>query len=429
MLYILFFTLLVLLFIFFIVLKENFLFPSIIFTSTYFVSTFFALINKNRWNLHIDYKTYFVILISILFLFLGEQFSFSYNKYLLNQKNNHIKSRQKTKIILKPSKLLTNFIIAYLIIVLIYFFYHIYTNVGSIHLSQLIRTYRNIDVSMNFVLKLFIKSSVSIAYFYSYLFLVNIIYKNKIITHYLIPIALYLIIETISSNRIGYIYLIIVFFVLFYILLKQKFNWKKKFTIRIFKYSIIAIIIIFLGFYLLGFLTGKSNNNFWNMISLYTGSSIPALNLFLNNFEYDIANFGSETLFGFTNLIKSFGFENDFITNNRILDFVHIGDMPYRTNIYTSLRRLINDYNYFGMLIIQFLTGFIYTTIYSYIRFKKNNNLIFLSLLYSYMIRYLILSFTDERIMVNFLTSTTVIQIFLFWFLIKISEIKIKFKN
>ena len=420
--YILLITLILLIFLFLLIFRNDFLSPSVTFTLPFLFSAVFLFVNKNFWSITIYSKTYFIILFGVLFLFWGELISRAYTSRI------YIKKKKKYEIdngtlsqSLKSKKYMTNLIIIYMIGVLIWYFYHVYS-IGSLLRNSnmtLLGSYRRADKLINPVLNIGIKSSLPIAYFYLYAFLNSYIFDNKKIVQWLIPVILYLGMTILSSGRIEFIYTIISGLAIFYILTKKKYNWKMAFNFKMIRIGILAMTVIFIGFYLLGFLTGKSNyNNFFNIISLYAGSSILALNDFLVDFNYNITDFGSETLYGITNLFRIFGIDMG-ITESRFLEFIHVGTMIQRTNIYTSFRRLLNDYGYIGMFFIQFMTGFIFSNIYCKIKYDKYKFPEFGILLYIYFIRYLALSFTDERIIMNIFTITTILQVGVLLILVK----------
>ena len=258
-----------------------------------------------------------------------------------------------------------------------------------------------------------------IAYYYLLAFIDNLINSRVKKKRYLIPVVIHLISSALSSGRMEILYTLITIVALSYIVYYQKYGWNLKFNIKIIRKMILAAALSIGIFFILGYFTGKSNmHSFYYIISLYVGSPVAALDYFLTGFDYSLSNFGHETLIGVNNLLEMVGIELS-MANTRILPFVHLGNMPSRTNIYTSFRRVINDYNYFGMIIYQFLIGVSYSSIYQKIKVNRYKNKHFAILIYAYLFRYLFFQFTEERILVNVFSVTTIIQIIVFWILLR----------
>jgi oligosaccharide repeat unit polymerase len=394
--------------------------PSIGFTLPFIVSLCFLIINVNSWNISIQSRTFFVILIGIIALFLGELITrtFFINKH---KKLSKTVSKESFSQVLEPKKIATNLIIIYMLVILAWYFHHVYTTAMLFQKTDitLLSAYRNAEKAINPILKLGITSSLAISYFYLLAFLDNYINLGIKKIKYLIPVLLFFIMSILSSGRMDVLYLIISGFAISYILYKKKYGWRNTLNLKVVRIGVIFFLSFFVVFYFLGIFTGKSNiDSFFNIISHYGGSSIAALDSFLVNFDYDIANFGSETLHGVTNFFRIFGVEIT-LTGDRILEFVHLGTMPHRTNIYTAFRRLLNDYGYLGMILIQFFTGIFYSVIYLKNKYNMYKNEKFGILFYVFLYRFLVLEVIDERIILNVFAITTIIQIAIILFLLK----------
>lgn len=420
MIYILLFTLVILLLLYFFIFKIDWLSPTIIFTITYIASLSILLINSKEWGISLGGKTFFVILTGIIVFSFGEIFArFFYQK---KTKKSNLENKEKNEITI-PSKRVTNFIIIYMFLILCWYFIHIRSTVASIGMFEqtIFGAYRSTEEDVNIILQMALTINLPIAYYYLLSVIEQFIFQGILNKKNISPIIIYFVTSALSSGRMDILYLLISIVTISYIVYQNKTTWKLKFSVKMINKIVFAILMFFVIFYLLGFLTGKSNeNSFYYTISLYAGSPIAALDDFLNNFEYNISDFGNETLIGINNLLELIGIKVKF-ANERILDFVHLGNMPSRTNIYTSFRRVINDFGYIGMLVYQFLVGFFYSVFYQKIKKKKWKNQKFGILLYVYLLRYLIFSFTEERILINIFTTTTIIQLLVFVVLLKLS--------
>lgn len=420
MAYLLLVTLLLLLFIHFFIYKIDWLSPTIMSICTLLVSLSLLIININEWGISINIQTYFTIIGGVLVLSVGEitaKSKYHRRTNLFEEKNSPIKQIK----LIAPSKSFTNFIIIYMMITLIWYFLSIRSIVfmSGIDGATLIGAYRAAEKNLNFILQLCLTINLSLAYYFLLSFIEHYVFTGKKIIRYLIPVGIYLISSILSSGRMNILYLFATIIIFSYISYHQKNGWNLKFNINIVKKFIIAGMISLGLFYLLGYLTGKSNvHGFYYTISLYIGSPIAALSNYLENFQYSFSDFGNETLIGVNNILEIIGIDLA-VADQRILDFVHLGNMPSRTNIYTSFRRVINDYGYFGMLMYQFLLGLILTTMYQKIKRFKWKNIKFGIIMYSYLFRYFIFQFVDERILMNIFSLTTMAQITVFWLLLR----------
>ena len=407
-------TLLFIIFIYIFLLKKSLISPTVAYTLPFVFSSAIMIFNNIVWKIDISQETYLIVIASVLFLSFGELYaSFIYRKK--ETTNNYIK-------ILKPNVKFTYLFIIFITITL-YFYINFVFKIGSANLSNsvtLLAAFRGAEKSMSLALKMSIGISRTLAYYYLYSFIQNYVFLNTKKIIYFIPVLIYIIISISSSSRIEFLYFYVFSVVIYYTFLKIKFNWIKIINIKRLTNILISIMIILLSFYMLGFLTGKSlDYNAFEIITIYAGSSIPALDNYINNFNYDFSNFGSETLFNEKNFLNIIFNIKD--SQNQFLEFTNIGESLYRTNIYTNIRRLLNDYNYFGLFFIQFLTGFIYSIIYLKMKKEKHNNN--LTFIYSYFLIYLIFSVIDERVISLIPTYTSFFTIMLFIFLLRFKVI------
>jgi oligosaccharide repeat unit polymerase len=425
-------TLILMVILFFIINGRDVLFPSIGVTVGFIISTVFLIINENRWEIIIHDVTFFVIISGILILFLGEISAKSLIEYKNSYRVKSISINGNIRDTVLSIKSISLVIITLIMTIsFIWFLYHIYkVSIAygySENIFKILSYYRSARAPMNPILKILIISDIPIAYFCILVFFDNYYNLNRKKYKYLIPVILYTAIEIVSSNRIGILYLLIVIVSLRYILFKRKHNWHMwGSNLKFITYGIITFVAFLGVFYLLGMLTGKTkDNNFFYIISVYVGSSIAALDHFLVDFEYNMKNFGNETIFyGINSIINLFGI-NMGLTQSRYLEFVSLGQMGIRTNIYTAFRRLLHDYGILGMIIIQYFTGFVYTHIYCKIKNRSYKNEKLAILIYIYFFRYLILFVIEEKIIVNLFTITTLIQVFLMYLLLKYASTNI----
>ena len=394
------------------IFKLNFLSPTIISILTYMFSACILAVNSGSWGVKLSLHTCIVIIIGLLFIFLGE-YSAKYVRFFSHENNRNVTPASPNcySVILPRSNFL-GFVIIYMSLI---FFWYLFSVKSQVILSgidgAMLSVYREIDNNTNIFLYFFltINFPISLLFILSYLQNLLLINRNKLIL--LVPVIIYISTSILSSGRMNILYIFVVIFSISYILYHQRTSWRTNFRFRNIMKLFIFLSLVLVGFYSLGFLTGKSNEqSLLYIISLYTSSSIAALNTFLESFKYEIENFGGETLVGIYNILDYLGFNLAF-KPNRILDFVKIPGMPTGTNIYTASRRILSDYGYIGLVLYNFLIGFVFQKVYAKIIVESQQKSIYRVLIYVYLYRYLVFQFIDERLIINLFSLTTLIDL------------------
>lgn len=241
---------------------------------------------------------------------------------------------------------------------------------------------------------------------------------------YIIIVIIYAIQTILSTGRLLIFELLILTFALTILLMKNKLGWSKNFGSKFLKYVLITIASFSVLFYLMGFLSGKSAGvNFWNNICWYGGGSIPGFDIYLHNPPLpDSSHFGSETLIPLYNVLNKLGLTHYYSTVH--LEFLAIGGYP--VNIYTSLRRYIQDYSFFGMYVIQFFLGMFYSVCYNALQRTQKDN-VFKILVYSSILFPVVMQSLDEEFLMGLVSAPFVFQliylsIIYYWFVTKKKE-------
>ena len=209
------------------------------------------------------------------------------------------------------------------------------------------------------------------------------------------PAVLYVCIGVIGTGRTFAIEIMAYMIVACFLMVKQRNNWSNRETVIFITVAIIAVVVFLLLFTLLGYLTGKSQlrANPMEFIAYYTGMSIPSLDVYLKSAPKENVIFGQETLYGIHSILRTLGFDLPIFTAP--LEFVNFnGD---NGNVYTSLRRYINDYGIMGMFILQYLIGVFYSVIYKYVRYGRFSN--FAIILYAFFAFALVMQPIEENLL------------------------------
>ncbi len=255
------------------------------------------------------------------------------------------------------------------------------------------------------------------AYLYLYVFLYNFYYFRRVCFCYLIPVIEVAFVIVLTGGR-GHLISITIFacviFLTFYI---QKagnsFQSKKEILKKMFPITLIA----FLCFSLLGGIRSGWNEDFLDKtihhFILYTGSSIPALNDYFENPRPEDELFGENTLFGVYSVlgkidksIPKLSVHKEFYTYDE-----------YRTNVYTVVRNLHEDYGFLGVYLSLFVVGCLFGFLYLYSRTNQNVWLI----VYGFCIWVVIMMFYTEFV-ISQITIRNFAIIVLFYILYRLRK-------
>lgn len=405
--------------------KKDLCSPIILFSSCFLISSFIFMLNTNIWNYEIAYKTMIIIVFSILFFSLGCIIG---NKMKVNVKNSKPINKE-SQIIIMNKKMYYAFFAITIIAICVRMLSVLYT-VGNLDIfNGSIGMYRHYDgsVKYDFYLKL-LSPCMSAIVIYSIIVLLSC-FKNKMEGYfkYLLLILGYFIYNMLSSSRIDIIYLFI-YISGIYIFTRKK-TFKKSKNIWSYCLLILGVYVFIRIFFSLGYLTGKSQiqTSVFDNISIYSASSIGALDVYLKQFSYSIQNLFTYSMKGLFNFLSYFNINLSTIDTDQF-GFIMYGNMTHTTNIYTSLSVLIHDFGYIGSMIVLFFEGLFFQ--YIYIKTKKYyeaGNFSWL-MTYVYIMPLIMLSSITDRVFSSLLTITTIIFL-MFIKLTKRSINTIKIRN
>ena len=414
--YVLFAILLLLSCLFLFVYRGDFLAPSFLMSATMTISTFFAMVNVNRWDLHVGIATSIVIISSIIAFGAGGIWCSSC--YAHSNFNVTISNQVPYKI--------NNYVLTFLSIVMIVLCYFSFREMYA--LSVLLGNtegYRNIIR----VVRLAIEGhqihlsrwmnyrhllAQLIAYFYIYIFSFNTIFcgfKWREIRS-LVPVLLFIPFIILTTGRMALMILLIYSVMLIAILYQKKNGSTVKIKAKLFWIFSLTGGIFVLLFFLLGIFTGKTisaDRTPFIIISHYAGLSIPALDVFLNQPTVVSNHIGSNTLLGVYRAINHFGLHLPEV--QIFLQFTQFNGI--NTNVYTAMRRYIQDFGYVGTVIIMWLLGTLYTGFYCFITKKDTSPLAII--LYAIYVFPLFLSSIDERFFLDIIGTSLFYTIGVAW--------------
>lgn len=350
--------------------------PSFILTGMYILSIVAAMIGFFSWNNEKDLFliTLFIGVMGILSFLLGEYIA----RNFLKKKKNKSKSVYNIKVSVNDYTIILLITLMIVTIALtIYEIKQLCLNYGfdSNNLFDMLYFYRksnnllaggnlNAVYDLNFITKQLLKFCFAFTVFLEFFFASNILKHESIKKSilYLFGILIGFACTLLTTGRSMFFHLIIAQIIIFAILIYKRDNtfseFIKKYKILIACAPVFCIILLYLLMPLLG---RKNPGGLIESTSFALGTHIPALNKIIVDPNADKI---------YKN--KHLTFENFYMTLNKIgihNNYTKSEDMWYRfgrysSNTFTSLYRYYHDYDIFGVVILQFIFGFIITKLY-----------------------------------------------------------------
>ncbi|MFW6015261.1 MAG: O-antigen polymerase [bacterium] len=418
MIYILLFLLIIIILKIYILNGRNILSVSLVYTSMFILSSLIVSFSIDYFQVDISFYTIIVIIASIFFLFGGEIVA---NTVMLN------KCQYSTFILYKhekkypPIKISNNillFICLFMFVITLFNLYNTYKIslvIGNPeNIFDVFRYARRYIISNQYqqdssiILGQLTVFSNVLAYYSLYVYLYNKILAEYNRKRYLIPVFIHLVRLMSLTGRNSYIRFITLFCIYLFIFIKERVAWSNRKDIKILKTSILSLVFFIIFFRMFGNLTGSGGmTDFWENITIYLGSSIIGLDIYLESNDVGSIIFGQYTLINVYAFLRKFAIDiplyrsfNEFFT------------WPNgSSNIYTSLMRFIQDYTIWGMFFIQFWIGYFYTRYLQKIRFKRIGKSSFVSITILGIMFYPIVMASIENVFSTILSMSFVYHI------------------
>lgn len=403
---------------------KDILAPPAIVVITFGFCTFLASLYSETWNLPMHVNTVCIILGNILMFCIGSILA----KKIFFCKNFPVRVND-----LKEIKIPNNVIVVLVLMLLffiylnyteLYFLSHLYNPSNEISVMLYTTIYHlqmgDIKFSKLYIIRLAIAQCIS--YIFIYVFMYNKIFFKHCHYMLILPSIFYIGLILLTGGRQEFLYFIIFLLVSMILLYQYRQEFNTKDMIKIYEMIFFCFGIFLILFIGTGMLSGKihSTTSIIRVLSHYAGTNITALDVYINKM-YIPANeyIGEITLPRLYNNLNILGF-NLPTGKEYIKVFVEFDGIT--TNVYTALRRYIQDYGYIGCMLIMFLLGTVYTSIYMYLKYRnKNFALILLYAAYCYPI---FLFCREERFMTSIISGKTILIIFFMYILFNIIKEK-----
>lgn len=388
LLYILFFSMIIVLISSWFIFKKDIIQPSIILTMSYVLSIFCVLLNINKWGVNLSNKAFWIILLGTL--------EFIAVSYIINlifkkkNKNNIGQTEEKVpKTSFKISKKVTVMIIIYnvtIIALLIYYVLQIAGKYGNYsNFSEALTLYKSHtsyanDIQVPDYLTVIMKPIIASAYVYTFFYIKKIVYteekKIKIALknwYYLIPAITYFAQRFTESNRGSIVNFILSAVVMYFIVYGIKNNWNKPIKLKTLVGLSLSGVICLVIFYFSASLVGRINTKgLVDYITCYCGGSIECFNLYTQEEDSIRVIRGEETFASsMHNLQKLKIIDSNLVIKNKA-PFRYYKDNMIG-NVYTSYKRWQHDFGIPGIIVLQAGLAIIFSVGYNIIKYWKKS--------------------------------------------------------
>lgn len=426
----LFIILVLMLFAFYIFFRREIVSPTFICTAMYTLSLFLMAFYCEKWKVSLSFTTYAVIIVALLSMALGEFLGTKVavcsrcrrHHSILNYED--IEKQNKEGIVISNNAIGICFLFVFLTSIL--YFKEIQKIAANSEYAQSVygqaysflmqvrwaKTLEGAEVS--YYVQHMYTCCGAIAAVFTYVILfnkVNKLSKKKRHPFMYLTIVLYIITSFMTTGRAQMLNFFVYIIFAWIILTAKKKKWHFNNNIKLFAKALLIIAVALLLFYLAGLLTEKSLHyaNFFDNFANYFSSSVYTLNEYLNNpseFNSGSKFFGIHTLSGIYSFLRTLGIP---IPSNIVaLEYIYCGD--YLTNIYTPLRRYIQDFGWIGMAIIMFMMGYGYKRLIWRTRSDDSGGL---SVIFAaYFMFPLVYIAIEERLFMDVIMIRSVYQIF-----------------
>lgn len=406
-LYVLVFGLVVMLIMAYVLGGNDILSPFVIVSAMYCLSTAIAAVYMQKWQFTMSYFTVIIMLSALLMFGAGDIFARKVCQSVITKVEKKELQRIDIPIILTLGAIL---LFCLFLFIAVRETYEVSVQGGNNEGFSAMMTYaRRMSLTEGYsrsrILNHALTFSKAASFIFGWAWIHNFVNKKlkKSDMLLLLPIVLAFLTQAIGTLTRGFaIDWVAYFFMLYFLKYAQKNNWKNINPMKIIFCGVAAIAMFLMLFVIMGLAASRFNTgSILDTIGFYLGLSVPSFDSFVKRYDPSIQNVGSETLYGVYALLNKMGLcEVDITRHLEFVDFHNVSG-----NVYTSLRRYINDYGYVGLYIIQFYVGAFYSFVYNLIRRRSNEAVI---ICYSAVAYSLVMQGIDELIISNYVSLSTV---------------------
>lgn len=248
----------------------------------------------------------------------------------------------------------------------------------------------------------------------------NLQKKSKYELSYLAPLIFTMALHVLSGAKINIF--IDISYIGFLLLIQYSIShqFKRMSFLRVCK-NVFIFAVIFIGImYSMTLLRNGESNDMVNTIACYAGSSVPALNSFLQE-KHTATYFGENTFAGIRYLLNKVGFD----VACKTVFYDEFTSLPgLSTNIYTSIRSFYIDFGMFGVGLFGLITGAIFGA-FRKVLIRKINNPLFI-IFYAYYSWLIIRQIIADSL---FSELFSIMQILMFVFIMLTFKLVVRYKG
>lgn len=397
--------------------KKDIISPPFILSLVFVFSTMVVVANISKWKVELHSNTILLIIISICCFASSYTIAKKARMFFLNKK------RQGNDIcvqMLTIKKVYIFLIIVFMVVTGILYYYErvrlaSYMGVSGklIDIASAARhTEYYTEAGTSELVQRLMLFAKCFAYISAYVFVNNMIVKKSksLQIIYIIPFIIYCFLMFLSGGRMPFIHNLTYLAILYGVMTYRTKGISPQLRVKIIKIVLIAFISFFIIFIYMG-ITSGGISSVSETLSVYIGSSINALDIFLQKKLPQEQYFGQETLIPVYSALRSLGVDisSDILRSAR--EFVSMNGV--QTNIYTALRRYVRDYGYLGCFIIMSVIGWIYGRLYKYALSKKTGG--YSVVLYASIFYPIIEMSIEERFILKLISMAEIYEIILLY--------------
>lgn len=397
---------------------------SFLYNCSMLISVICSTIGLLTWNdvNSLSFPTALIIIISILF--------FNFGEFIARRifKPNDIKKNKAKRLLITPSRFFSLIALLFAIITFFCILYEVIrisriVGYNGNNIFNIIKSYRSTSIlfstdyikkgiHINIIIAQMQKAIEVVCYVFIYIIISNVIYKKFYLNVEYIFSIMIVVVCILASLLIGsrmqlFIYILYSFFIVL-ILLGKKYSYKYL-IIKYWKRLLLIGLSCIALFYCILPLTGRnSKSNPIDYTTFYFGAPIPTLNKYMDEHISKPNFFGEETFRGIQNVAYKLHLSNYIqpITTKWIA-FYTKNNVKMQSNIYTSSKRYYHDFGYLGVVVLQFINGFVFSLLYIIMK-KKNTNL---SIVFYAMYLYMVIDqVRDEYLFSTFVHINTIFK-------------------
>ena len=358
--------------------------PPCIICEGFIISVAFALTNWDEWGLSsYSVESVAILSVGIVSYLIGCYVCYIGNKRLIRIGNNNKKLRAKVvkPIDLSAIKIIICFILGIFTVYLQYT--EIRKTVSGTSVAEVFLKYNSLLtnnlLSVEETGSFIVRQSIKLSYVVG-LILVAVLINNILVEGFkrkevvlLLSIIPFLVLNVVGSTRIGLLKYVAFVLSMFNICYHRRKGWKHSLRLKYVIYTMIFLIVTLIIFSRLRLILGRGSRfSPLYYISVYAGGSIKAFDIYITTGKSANTVVGQETFSAFLSFLHRFGLVSD---PYKRLDFLNFNG-NYIGNVYTAFRRYFNDFGIYGVIVLSFIAGLLFTQIFLRCRHGSTDSLL-----------------------------------------------------